>query len=377
MMELSGDDSAASEGDRSKSSEKSREIPEPKSNRNSLDGHRPRPKSDSDDHLNRVKQLLHEDQGSLHIRHEYSLKNCLRRFTAVELLDGDNSFACENCWKIQNGNADVEDDSTSDESDSADSESDSNVDQETTAAIPNIEISEIEDDPALPTAEVPVDVGSVSSATSAGNETDIESSSVSSVRDDDTLVDNLALTSIDDTNASISSDAKTSAASVKSPSIRRPTSTRKSTRRAKYVLQKAYRRYLLAELPRVLVIHFKRFEQTTRGIFGSLKKADDFVKFPEMLDVESFMVPPDPQSVTPEKSHVPTRYRLYGAVIHMGSMNSGHYVAYVLSHKVEETGGELDANERRWIHCSDATTRPATWEEVSKAKAYLLFYEKI
>ncbi|KAF8510687.1 hypothetical protein BU17DRAFT_69971 [Hysterangium stoloniferum] len=36
-----------------------------------------------------------------------SVEGCLKMFTSVEVLDGDNMFGCHNCWKIANGQAPV------------------------------------------------------------------------------------------------------------------------------------------------------------------------------------------------------------------------------------------------------------------------------
>lgn len=34
---------------------------------------------------------------------EYGLIDCLKQFTSVEVLEGDNSFACKKCWRIKTG----------------------------------------------------------------------------------------------------------------------------------------------------------------------------------------------------------------------------------------------------------------------------------
>jgi ubiquitin carboxyl-terminal hydrolase 16/45 len=154
-------------------------------------------------------------------------------------------------------------------------------------------------------------------------------------------------------------------------------------RAARYVLRRAQKRYLLAKLPPVLVIHLKRFQQTSKmslfkGSFTDLKKLDEYVSFPERLDLSPFMAPPEKEadgrtkrglhSADGEKTH---EYRLYAVTVHLGGMEGGHYVAYV-----REEGGDSGSGSGGWTYCSDEKTRPATWEEVRVSKAYMLWYAR-
>ena len=64
-------------------------------------------------------------------------------------------------------------------------------------------------------------------------------------------------------------------------------------------------------------------------------------------------------------------YRLHAVMVHEGSVNSGHYWAYVYDHK-----------RRVWLKCNDNTVNEATWDELQKesvggksnASAYSLVY---
>lgn len=75
-------------------------------------------------------------------------------------------------------------------------------------------------------------------------------------------------------------------------------------------------------------------------------------------------------------------------------MSSGHYTSYVLSDRVRfktpvkrpennDTTHYLVPPEkepdlrRGWVFCSDDVVRTATWDEVAKSKAYMLFYERM
>lgn len=77
-------------------------------------------------------------------------------------------------------------------------------------------------------------------------------------------------------------------------------------------------------------------------------RMDDFVSFPEMLDLAPFFAPnrsdfkltrtpggvhaPFMDWPSPEKGPElnPVWYKLYAIVVHMGTMVGGHYIAYVL-----------------------------------------------
>ncbi|RUS13727.1 hypothetical protein BC937DRAFT_94870, partial [Endogone sp. FLAS-F59071] len=190
----------------------------------------------------------------------------------------------------------------------------------------------------------------------------------------------------------------------------------KSNEEDRFVLRRAYKRYLLRDpLPRVLVCHLKRFQQTGTG----MRKIDEWVEFPEHLDLGGFVAPEeDAEDCEVEEEAVKeavkkaeerrgdgkkssTKYKLYSVVVHMGSLMGGHYVAYVLSDRVAggvETVGEKEENgegkgedtdiverarareackRREWIYCSDSNVKAASLEEVLGQKAYLLFYERV
>ncbi|CAJ0754151.1 9334_t:CDS:10, partial [Entrophospora sp. SA101] len=201
-----------------------------------------------------------------------------------------------------------------------------------------------------------------------------------------------------------------------------------------FKLQKAYKRYLFASLPPVLVFHLKRFQQVGSRWSMHMKKIDDFVSFEEEIDVGEFVVPPEIEEDEEEESDgtdadddsnnnykrykadeisnddqvedddakdlkkqqqqnklieqpsQSTKYRLYGVVVHLGSLFNGHYIAFVLSRNIvgegEQTGlPNLSYDDRRtvneihkqavktgdghrqWIYCSDSSVRSATVEE--------------
>eukprot|EP01105_Mastigella_eilhardi_P005021 TRINITY_DN16770_c1_g1_i3.p2 TRINITY_DN16770_c1_g1~~TRINITY_DN16770_c1_g1_i3.p2 ORF type:complete len:396 (+),score=91.87 TRINITY_DN16770_c1_g1_i3:1443-2630(+) len=107
------------------------------------------------------------------------------------------------------------------------------------------------------------------------------------------------------------------------------------------------------ELPKVLVVHLKRFMQTNAG---HLRKVGTRVEFPVGLDMKPYCA----SSVTGS-----TLYELYGVVEHSGSMDGGHYTAHVRC-----------GHSGMWYYCSDTHVNPVTLQDVLRAEAYILFYEQ-
>ena len=112
---------------------------------------------------------------------------------------------------------------------------------------------------------------------------------------------------------------------------------RSSLPRSKQVIyRRALKRYLIARPPPILVIHLKRFQQVSKSpitLFGNLKKLDDYVSFPEYLDIRPFLAPKkedyglgkgELRGKVAEKGRreedKPSVYRLYSVVVHIGNM---------------------------------------------------------
>lgn len=166
------------------------------------------------------------------------------------------------------------------------------------------------------------------------------------------------------------------------------------------------------QLPPCLVLQLQRVGWLPSG---DTVKLDDFVLFPEMLDLSDFLFYQCRQaksqfqsrltggsdsiaenkfaSVSESLSTLPVsvgdlryKYQLRSVVVHMGSANSGHFITY-------RRGTH---NDQQWYYCSDTvslatincwypsselkfvqTVRKASTEEVLGCQAYLLFYERI
>jgi hypothetical protein len=176
-------------------------------------------------------------------------------------------------------------------------------------------------------------------------------------------------------------------------------------KKQRYIMRRAHKRYLISapDLPPVLVIHLKRFQQTNKSsLFGTpftnLKKRDDDLTFPQELDLAPFLAPTEPAprrdpsqrrsqrarapSARPGQGQGPTpllaseytdgeaRYSLYAVVVHFGTLSTGHYSAYVKSNRYGTGPG--GTQDRRWFFCSDEDVRACSLDEVLRSKAYIL-----
>lgn len=103
-------------------------------------------------------------------------------------------------------------------------------------------------------------------------------------------------------------------------------------RSRQYLLRPAYKRYLIATPPPILVVHLKRFQQLSKAPVVSFstgfKKLDDYISFPEYLDLAPYLAPRREDyfdskiAVTRGRARRPTpcMYRLYAVVVHIGNM---------------------------------------------------------
>lgn len=74
-----------------------------------------------------------------------------------------------------------------------------------------------------------------------------------------------------------------------------------------------------------------------------------------------------------EKPQPDQAYKLTAVIEHIGDMFSGHFVTYRRSPYVR--AGEKFSS--RWLYTSDIAVREVTVDEVLRAEAYMLFYERI
>lgn len=118
------------------------------------------------------------------------------------------------------------------------------------------------------------------------------------------------------------------------------------------------KRIMFKNLPEVLCIHVKRFHYENTWYNGT--KNSKVVTFPVAT----------PLDVAPFLEHRPPRpilYKLIGLVQHIGNMNGGHYIAYC-QHK---------RRNHEWYEYDDIHVRRVTVEQVERAEAYVLFFQRL
>ncbi|XP_047529813.1 ubiquitin carboxyl-terminal hydrolase nonstop [Vanessa atalanta] len=122
----------------------------------------------------------------------------------------------------------------------------------------------------------------------------------------------------------------------------------------------------LETLPIVASFHLKRFEHSSQID----RKISAFVSFPAELDMTPFMsthrraVDAADNNNAPEGIFEDNRYSLFAVVNHLGSLDAGHYTAYVRQMKGS------------WFKCDDHMITRASLREVLDSEGYLLFYHK-
>ena len=116
------------------------------------------------------------------------------------------------------------------------------------------------------------------------------------------------------------------------------------------------------KVPDILIIQLKRFVGTSSG---RLRKQDAKVDFPDSLDIKEFVKNP---TIDTE-----LKYNLYAVSNHIGTLNSGHYVACC---KVQDPYKEPNATAD-WYLFNDSKVSEISDDYPHSSSAYVLFYEKI
>ncbi len=111
---------------------------------------------------------------------------------------------------------------------------------------------------------------------------------------------------------------------------------------------RATRAVRVAQLPRVLVLHLKRFADAQ-------SKLTKHVAFDEYL-----------HAWPTERAGRKQSFRIAAVVVHVGdAAHRGHYYCYV------------HAGQRGWLKLDDRAVEPAHWEQVCGDQAYMLWYEQV
>ena len=248
------------------------------------------------------------------------LVESLKAFTGVEVLEGENTFACKRCWKIKTGKYNSTQATVQEEDEDAipmipaASPSLSTIDANLNA-IPSISIVD-SGESTQPVVEPPRST-SAGAARSPRAPSPLRHS-VDEERNSLRTVESASLHSAEtdvlvDPESDGLSDTDTSdelPPALQIPAVRPKLPARKKS--SHYVMSRAFKRLFIAKAPETLVFHFKRFRQSQKMAlsftsFSDLKKfvvtptcgslltryirMDDYVSFPETLDLAPFMAP--------------------------------------------------------------------------------------
>lgn len=127
-------------------------------------------------------------------------------------------------------------------------------------------------------------------------------------------------------------------------------------------------------------------------------KVPKYVNFPALLDIAPFVSKRSRSLPAFQEGQTKILYSLYGVVEHLGSINGGHYVAYVKvrpeleknsyrwsflprnqAEQVEKITrpSEPEIPSGKWYYISDSYVSEVTEDKVLGSQAYVLFYERV
>ncbi len=320
------------------------------------------------DPLQRLRRATSGDSEVHQTPANTGLVESLKAFTSVEVLEGENAFACKKCWKVKTGRYKATHATVHEEDETVDPLSPGTspiLAPTATHPPPSISIIGSPDDSAR--AVSPMDMnravvrdGSLGSGSANRNGRSARAPSPLRNRVDDALrpsqaAESATLASTDSALADDESDglSDTDTDDEEPPQpIAMPIGRPKMGPRKKsshFVMRRAFKRYLIAKAPEVLVFHFKRFKQTHKtGLaftsFYDLKKwvfirvtmtlltlhrMDDFVSFPETLDLAPFLAPNrNDYKVVPTSSGPRAPYMNWDSPGHMPGLQSVMYRLY-------------------------------------------------
>lgn len=162
-------------------------------------------------------------------------------------------------------------------------------------------------------------------------------------------------------------------------------------------MQESTKQMSLHTLPATLVFHLKRFEHSGGGAAAG-GKLDSFCQFSLELDVTNYLATSLASGETEEYVSLTAfywffigflmnkrslanpeirscnSYTLYAVIVHMGGIESGHYISYVLWHGevcLFAVSGTHDTNHYdKWFKIDDDVVSRASVSDVLNSKAY-------
>lgn len=143
---------------------------------------------------------------------------------------------------------------------------------------------------------------------------------------------------------------------------------------------------MFAKPPKVLCLHVAR---STYLPTGEISKNSCHIQFPQVLDLAPYCTngtlnttPHLPISTHPSST---VKYRLMSSIVHYGSHNFGHFIAYkrrlvaekCSCHACCDDEHVLTHHDSNWFKISDERVDSCNVDEVLEANPYMLLYELI
>jgi ubiquitin C-terminal hydrolase len=127
----------------------------------------------------------------------------------------------------------------------------------------------------------------------------------------------------------------------------------------------------LLHLPPILCFHVKRLYYDTH--LKRMNKSSQHIQLNEFLDVSCLSASDKGENLDTDD---PYKYRLMSVVVHAGNAHSGHYFTYRRVNHMDVYRNIEDVQDgKTWVMVSDEDVTYASWSQVSRCEAYLLFYE--
>lgn len=146
---------------------------------------------------------------------------------------------------------------------------------------------------------------------------------------------------------------------------------------------------MFAKPPKVLCLHMARSAYLPTG---EIYKNTCQIQFPQLLDLAPYCTngtlntsPLSPISSNDTTTRSNVRYKLMSSIVHFGSHNFGHFIAYKRRlvptkcgcHECIGNVTSLKHHESEWYKISDERVDTCTVDEVLSANPYMLLYELI
>jgi ubiquitin carboxyl-terminal hydrolase 4/11/15 len=119
---------------------------------------------------------------------------------------------------------------------------------------------------------------------------------------------------------------------------------------------RAFKKFDLFTLPKILIVHLKRFRYAQSSFYMHRDKITTLVTFPiEYLDLAPFVLGP--------QSNQPLVYDLFAVSEHSGGLGGGHYTATA-----------KNPDNQKWYCFNDSSTSQSSADDAVTPRAYVLFY---